>query len=137
MLFYLFITFQIIYYVSCATSCYNAPIDSNSFDYIVSTDHFPTELHNSTLVNNSVNCYIFVLWQRDPDHTQIGLIAETNTQVMATKHQLQVDVGYETKFSSKPAWAKEILYQCNTDQHNSFDGFYHQQLAYYNFHVHK
>jgi hypothetical protein len=119
MLFHLFITFQILYSISCNLSCYQAPFDINSFDYIVTPDHFPAELHNSSLEVNSVQCYIVVLWQRNPDNTKIALIADTNMKAGSTEHQLQVDVGYQTKTSSIPTWAKQIIYQCNTDRCNS------------------
>jgi hypothetical protein len=118
-MFYLFITFQLLYSVSSDISCYQAPFDINSFNYIVTADHFPAELHNSSLEVNSVGCYIQVLWQRDPDNTKIALIADTDMKAVSSQHQLQVDVGYQTKISSIPTWAKEIIYQCNTDQCNS------------------
>ncbi len=119
MMFYLLITFQIFYSVSCYISCYEAPFEINSFDYIVTPNHFPRELYNSSLKVDSAQCNILVLWQRDPDNTKIALIADTSMKAVSTEHQLQVDVGYQTKISSKPTWAKQIIYQCNTDQCNS------------------
>jgi hypothetical protein len=111
--------FQILYSVSCDISCYDAPFDANSFNYIVTADHFPAELHNSSLEVHAVNCYMVVLWQQDPYNTKIALIAETNTKAISTQHKLQVDVGYQTKISSTPMWAQQIIYQCNTDLCNS------------------
>lgn len=120
MLFYLFITFQILYSVSCYISCYTAPFDINDFNYIVTADHFPSELKNYSLQTNSSNCYIMVLWQRNPDNTRITLVAGPNmTTAPPTQHQLQVFVGYETGGSSTPMWIKQVIYQCYTDQCNS------------------
>jgi hypothetical protein len=125
MMLYLFVTFQILYSVSSDISCYKTPFDINSFNYIVTADHFPAELQNSSLEVNSVSCYIQVLWQRDPDNTKIALIADNNMKAISTQHQLQVDVGYETKMSSIPTWAKQIIYQCNTNQCNRLSQLKH------------
>ena len=125
MMFYLFISFQILYSILCDISCYDAPFDLNSFNYTVTPDHFPAALRNSSVKINSVSCYIQVLWQRDPNNTNIALIADTNMKPEAVQHLLQVDVGYETKTSSTPTWAQQIIYQCNTDQCNSLSQLKH------------
>lgn len=129
MIFFLFITFQVFYSVSCSISCHTAPFDINSFNYIVTADHFPTELHNSSVTTNVTNCYILVLWQRDPDKTQIALIADTATKSVTSQQKLQVDVGYQTKTSSTPTWAQQIIYQCNTDRCNSLSQLKHLLAA--------
>jgi hypothetical protein len=125
MLFYLFITFQILYSISCNLSCYQAPFDINSFDYIVTPDHFPAELRNSSLKVNSVTCYSVVLWERNPDNTKIALVADIGMKAGSNEHQLQVDVSYDTQTSTIPAWAKQIIYQCSTDRCNSLSQLKH------------
>jgi hypothetical protein len=121
MLFYLFIAFQILYSISCDISCYQAPFDTNTFDYIVTPDHFPEELEESSLEVNSVQCSITVSWEQNPNRTVIELIADNNTKAGSIEHQLQVDVGYvsELETSPTPRWTKNINYQCNTNQCNS------------------
>jgi len=118
MLFYLFVTFQLVYSVACYISCYNAPFETNTFDYIVTADHFPAEIQNSSLVANSISCFIQVIWGRDPHTTKITLVAETNMKAISTNRKLQVDIGYENK-GPISIWKKVILYQCETDQCNS------------------
>jgi hypothetical protein len=119
MLFYLFITFQILYSISCDISCYKAPSETNSFDYIVTPDHFPEELNNTSLVFNSSQCYIFVLWERDPNNTIIELDADSNIKPESTQDQLGVSVGYVMEISSIPRWVQAVFYACNTDKCNS------------------
>jgi hypothetical protein len=118
MLFYLFLTFQILYIVSSQISCYNCPFDINSFNYIITADKFPTELHNCSLEANSKRCLIQVFWQRDPDNTKISSVADNEEQSILPGHILQVDIGFD-KSGSILMWEKGIIYECPTDQCNS------------------
>lgn len=120
MLFYLFFIFQIFYFVSCSTSCYDAPSNKNTFNYIITADHFPTELRNSSLISNSFICYIQVEWKRNPESTKISLIAETSEQPVPQDHKLQAEIGYET-IGSISIWEQIIIYQCYTDRCNSLN----------------
>lgn len=118
MFFYLFVVFQIFYSVNCRISCYDTRYGINTFDYIVTADHFPTELDSSKLENNSINCFIQVLWYRNPRTTKITLIAENQFNALASGHKLEVDVGYEND-GLITIWEKQAIYECNTDQCNS------------------
>jgi hypothetical protein len=118
MLFYLFAAFQILYSVSCSISCYNTISDANIFQYIVTADQFPTELHSSSLKNNSINCLIQIIWQRNPHNTRIVLVAEGNIKAASSNHKLDIEVGYENE-GQISIWEQALLYQCNTDQCNS------------------
>jgi hypothetical protein len=118
MLFYFFFVFQIFYSISCYISCYEAPSDKNTFNYIITADHFPTELQNSSLTTDSFNCYIEVQWKRSPESTKIILTSKTGEQPVSPDHKLQAEIGYETK-GSISIWEQVIIYQCYTDRCNS------------------
>ena len=121
MLFVLLLIFEIFYSASCSMSCYQAPFDTNKFDYIVTSEHFPMKLDNYTLVTNSTTCYLQVLWQRNPNQTNIGLVAGTiNEQSLTLEHKLQALVGYQ-RIGSAPMWYKQIIYQCATNECNSLN----------------
>lgn len=118
MLFYLFITFQILNFISCRISCYNTSSNANIFDYIVTTDNFPTELHTSSIENNSISCFAEIIWQRNPHTTKIILVAEGNLKAAPSIHKLEVEFGYDNE-GRISIWEQAIFYQCNTDQCNS------------------
>jgi hypothetical protein len=118
MLLYTFVILQILYSVSCQLSCYNCPFEVNIFDYLITTDKFPTELKNCSLQSNYVKCFIEVNWQRAPDITTITLVGEVGTKSVSTDNSLVVDVGFVNE-ESISMWKKLLYYECNTDQCNS------------------
>jgi len=85
---------------------------------MVTVDHFPTELHGSSLKTNAITCLIQIIWQRNPHATRIILIAEDNMKAASSSHKLDVEIGYEN-IREISIWEQAILYQCNTDQCNS------------------
>lgn len=119
MLFHLFLTLQVLQCVSSDISCYKAPLDVNYFNYTVTVDNFPAALQNTSVDTHSPACYILVLWQRDPDHTNIGFFINPGMREVSTDQLLQVDVGYQTKTSPTPTWTKQIIYKCKTDLCNN------------------
>lgn len=120
MFFTLFILFEIFYSINCHISCYQTRDGLNTFDYMVTVDHFPTELKNVTIENNSGHCMIRVIWQRDPHTTDITLMADMHLNAVSKDHQLQIDVGYEN-IGSITIWEELLIYQCNTDNCNNLN----------------
>ena len=120
MLVYLFFIFQLFHSISGLISCYDAPSDKNTFNYIITPDNSPGELRDSSLVTDSLMCVIQVEWKRGLESTKIALIAETSEQPAPPEHSLQAEVGYVAE-GSISIWEQVIIYQCHTDRCNSLN----------------
>lgn len=111
--------FQTLFSAASYISCYQTPDDMNWFNYTVTSDHIPAALQNTSLEDNSVNCYISVVWLRDPDRTQITLFGLPYMDAEPSSEQLDAAVGYQMKITPTVAWAKQIIYRCNTERCNN------------------
>ena len=119
MIFFLLIIFQTFCSAASYISCYQTPPDINWFNYTVTPDHIPATLSNTSVEDNSSNCYISVVWLRDPERTQITLLALPYMDAEPSSEQLDVAVGYQMQITPTVAWLKQIIYQCNTDRCNN------------------
>ncbi len=119
MLFYLFLSFQVFYSISCDISCYECPVEANTFDYLITTDRIPDELKNCSLKNNMVACSFTIIWQRNPNKTEITVSAGDTKRSVSTDHELDVAVGFDNT-NSILKWEKVVVYTCSTKECNSF-----------------
>ena len=120
MLFYLFITFQIIYSISCDINCHDCPIEENTFDYFVTADRLPDKLNNCGTKPTDDICKIDIIWGRNPDRTQIALSGRDERAIMDTEQTLNTYVQLENKNNSL-IWTRSVSYTCATEKCNSFD----------------
>ena len=119
MLFYLFIVFSSFPVVINGVTCYDCPLIANSFDYLVANDRLPDALRNCTTKSLGDTCIIDVIWNRNPDRTQIALVARDDSRSAALiEHTLSGNINLENK-NNQLLWTKSISYTCSTDQCNS------------------
>ena len=64
------------------------PFDVNSVNHIVTVDRSPAELRNSSMKVNSAMCYIVALWKRNPDNTELALVAHTGLKEASNVAQI-------------------------------------------------
>jgi hypothetical protein len=118
MLFYLFLSFQVLYSVSCVIKCHNCPLSANTFNYHISTDRLPDELSNCDVQEISDTCIIDVIWGRNPDKTDINLAPRGDGKSELSEHELNTNI--ELAYNgSQYEWSQSISYMCSTDQCNS------------------
>lgn len=118
MFLYLFVIYQLIYSVSCFVTCHVCPIETNSFDYLITTNHIPDNLNDCTTRRTGDNCYIDIVWNRHPDKTQIAMSTRDNERSAYNDHTLYTAVSLEHK-NSDYIWTRSISYTCSTDNCNS------------------
>ncbi|CAF3162448.1 unnamed protein product [Rotaria socialis] len=118
MLFYLLVTLQFIHSISCFVTCHVCPIDMNTFGYFITTDHMPNTLNNCTTQATSDSCFIDLIWQLQPQKTQIALSARGDGRSTVNEHTLSTSVSLENKDSTF-IWTRSISYTCSTDNCNS------------------
>ncbi|UJR32847.1 hypothetical protein I4U23_020309 [Adineta vaga] len=120
MLFYLFLTFQILYSVSSHISCYVCPSNMNEFNYLITVDRIPEQLNNCSLTQNFTACAVTLIWQKNPEQTQITTNGAEGRKSVLNQHMLDVTIGFENKLSTTK-WEKIIIYECTTNECNHFN----------------
>ncbi|CAF1210199.1 unnamed protein product [Rotaria magnacalcarata] len=118
MLFYLLATLQFIHSISCFVTCHICPIDMNTFDYFITANHTPDTLYNCTRQATGDNCFIDLIWQLQPQQTQIALSTRDDDRSTFNEHSLSTFVSLESK-DSNFIWTRSISYTCSTDNCNS------------------
>jgi hypothetical protein len=118
MLFYLFIAFQLFYSVTCHVSCYDCPIQANTFDSILTPDTMPENFKNCSFTGEQMECSIRVTWTQDPNKTAIALIAGGERSEVSGEHNLENTITLSNN-GVKLAWAKSIFYKCSTERCNN------------------
>jgi RNA polymerase subunit RPABC4/transcription elongation factor Spt4 len=67
-----------------------------------------------------VACSFSIIWQQNPNKTEITVSAEDTKNSVSTDHELDVAVGFDNT-DSILKWEKVVVYTCSTKECNSFD----------------
>ncbi|UJR32848.1 hypothetical protein I4U23_020310 [Adineta vaga] len=118
MLVHLLLIFHTLYSISHAIVCHTCPLDLNKLNYIVTMDNIPTNLNNCTTVNTGDICFIDLIWNQNPDTTDLGLSTQEPERSALIQHSLITNVNLENK-DSDHIWTKGISYTCSIDNCNS------------------
>jgi hypothetical protein len=118
MLFSLFIAFQLFYSVKSHISCYNCPLQSNIFDYIITADNIPENLKNCSFIGEQLECSIRVTWIQDPNNTEITLQSTGERRDVSDEHNLEHTITLNNN-GFKLQYTKSIHYVCATEECNS------------------
>lgn len=89
MLFTLLIIFQLFYSITCQISCYDCPIQANTFNSILTANTVPNDFNNCSFPTNQAECSMNVIWTQDPDQTQIVSMGGGGRRLVADEHNLQ------------------------------------------------
>ncbi|CAF3424998.1 unnamed protein product [Rotaria sp. Silwood1] len=118
MLVSLFLVFQLFYSVTCSISCYNCPMEFNTFDSIITVDTIPNNLKNCSIKTEQSECSIQVIWMQNPNQTRIALVGGGEKRTESDEHNLKNDILLKND-GIKTQWTNTILYVCSTENCNS------------------
>ena len=118
MLLYLCVAFQLFRTLLGQLSCYNCPLEANSFNTIITADTLPTELNNCSSKSEQYHCSIIVIWQPITKRTNIILAPGDDQRAVDDKHSLKSSLIYKNDGVHRQR-TRSISYVCSTDLCNS------------------